>query len=178
MRLKLLYSTLLCISGLAACRPDIHVSAGQKRYFDLAKFIHTDSARLSKAQTAVLKTVVQNNSAPQTKRIKITNWGQELNLFAASDINKPAWRDSYKIVKGGDSVVYTALQQDLTTRRMVVYGTPGKVKKISVDNFTKNMLYQTTEHLVYYPDSLYEIDKLQKVRFIGSNRYLIIGKIK
>jgi len=168
---------LLCISGLAACRPDVHVNAGSKRYFDLRAFINADSAKLVKANASVTKTVTHNNSSPQTKRIVIKNWGQELNLFAASDINKPAWRDSYQITKKGDSVVYTALLPELFTRRISIRSNSGKVFKIEISNATKNLLYKTTEHLTYYPDSLYIIDKQQQVKLMGSNRYLIKGEI-
>jgi len=168
---------LLCISGLAACRPDVHESAGNKRYFDLKAFINADSSRLSKAHIAVTKTVIHNNNGKQTKRLVIKNWGQELALFAASDINKPAWRDSYQITKQGDSVIYTALLPELFTRRISIQTINGTVKKVAIHNATQNLLYKTTEHLVYYPDSLYLIDKEQKVKLMGTNRYLISGQI-
>jgi hypothetical protein len=171
------FSILLCISGLAACRPDVHVNASSKRYFDLKAFINADSVKLVKANASVIKTVTHNNSSPQTKRIIIKNWGQELGLLAASDINKPAWRDSYRITKKGDSVIYTALLSQLFTRRISIQSTNGKVLKIEISNATKNLLYKTTEHLTYYPDSLYLIDKQQQVKLMGSNRYLIKGEI-
>lgn len=171
-------SLILCLSGLAACRPDVHESAGNKRYFDLKAFINADSSKLSKAKVTVTKTVTHNNRNKQTKRLAIKNWGQELALFAASDINKPAWRDSYKITKQGDSVVYTAMLPELFTRRISIQNTNGKVLKIDITNATQNLLYKTTEHLIYYPDSLYVINKEQKVKLMGSNNYLISGKIE
>jgi hypothetical protein len=171
-------AVLVCAAGLASCRPDVQVGSSDKRYFDLKGYITADTARLNKLRPAVTKTVTHNTSGAQTKRLAISNWGRELDLFTASDINKPAWRDSYRIQKSGDSVIYTALFPELVTRRIAVQTVKGVVKKISVSNFTKNLLYQTTENLVYYPDSVYLIDKLQKVKIIGSNRYLIVGKIK
>jgi hypothetical protein len=176
-RTKLILSLLICISVLAACRPDVQVN-GAKRYFDLKGFVNADSALLIKNHAVVSKTVWHNESAPLTKQIKVNNWGQELSLFAASDINKPAWRDSYKILNQGDSVVYTAVDPHLITRRMVVQTVNGVVKKIRVDNFTQNLLYKTSEHLVYFPDSLYLIDKLQQVKLMGANHYMIRGVIK
>lgn len=172
---KLLCSVLLCIFALASCRPDVHESAGSNRYFDLKGFINADSARLNRVNPLVTKTVEHNNQGSQTKQITITNWGQELGAFSASDINKPAWRDGYSINKEGDSVIYLALMPELVTRRMVIQQSGKSIKKIHIENFTKNLLYQTTEHLVYYPDSLYVIDKLQEVKVIGSNRYVIKG---
>jgi hypothetical protein len=174
---KLILSFFICISVLAACRPDVQVN-GAKRYFDLKGFIHADSGRLNNGHAVVSKTVWHNGGNQQTKQITVSNWGQELSLFAASDINKPAWRDSYKILNQGDSVVYTAMDLHLITRRMVVQTVKGKVQKISVNNYTQNLLYKTTEHLTYYPDSLYLIDKLQQVKLMGANHYVIRGVIQ
>jgi len=168
---------IICVLGLAACRPDTHVNASSKHYFDLKAFINADSSHLSKAGALVTKTVSQNNSYTQTKNLVIKNWGQELALFTASDINKPAWRDSYKITKQGDSLVYTALLPELFTRRISIRSNEEKVVRIDISNATQNLLYKTTEHLTYYPDSLYLIDKQQQVKLMGNNRYLISGKI-
>ena len=168
---------MICISVLAACRPDVQVN-GAKRFFDLKSFVNADSARLIKNHAVVSKTVWHNESAPQTKQITVSNWGQELSSFAASDINKPAWRDSYKIQNQGDSVVYTAIDPHLITRRMVVHTVNGQVKRIRVDNFTENLLYKTSEKLTYFPDSLYLIDKLQQVKLMGANHYVIKGLIQ
>lgn len=176
--LKTLFICAIGTSGLLSCKPDVHVNSAEKRYFDLKKFINSDSARLNKLAPLVLKTAQHNSDQAQTKRLKINNWGQELALFSASDINKPAWRDSYQISQQNDSVIYTALYPELVTRRMVITKKGQKIEKISIDNLTKNLLYQTQERLVYYPDSLYLIDKEQKVKLIGANRYKITGKIK
>lgn len=174
----LTYIILFTVSGLYACKPDIRETDASLKYFDLKKFIDADTARLNKLRPLVTKTVLHNQDAAQTLQLRIDNWGRELDLFAASDINKPAWRESYAIAQAGDSITYTAKDSKLTTRRMVIYQTGNTVKKIAIHNFARNILYQTTEKLVYYPDSLYLIDKLQQVRFLGDNRYLIRGKIK
>lgn len=175
--IQLLCGVILCISGLAACQPDVHKQSAGKKYFDLKGFIGIEAAKLNKAHTTVNKTVDHNNSAgTQTKTIKI-NWEKELGLFTASDINKPAWQDSYRIEQKGDSVIYTALQPELATRRLVIWKDNGKVEKIAIDNATHNLLYHTTEKLLYYPDSLYLINKIQKVKLMGENRYLIKGEI-
>jgi len=176
--LRILFTAAVCTSGLLACKPDVHISNAEKRYFDLKQFIDADSVRLNKQAPLVLKTVQHNSDGAQTKRLIIRNWGQELELFSASDINKPAWRDSYQIQQQGDSVVYTALYSELVTRRIVISKKGQEVKKITIENFTKNFLYKTQEHLVYYPDSLYLIDKEQNVKLIGTNRYKITGKIR
>ncbi|QJD94808.1 hypothetical protein HH214_02400 [Mucilaginibacter robiniae] len=160
-----------------ACKPDVKSTEGSVKYFELKKFIKADSARLTRAQVIVTKTVQHNNSVSETKQLRIVNWGRELEPFSASDLNKPAWRQSYTIQQAADSIIYTAKYSELITHRMVIYKQDKTVKKIIISNYTKNLLYQTTEQLVYFPDSLYLIDKLQQVKFLGSNRYQIKGTI-
>ena len=79
----------------------------------------TDTARLNKLNTAVLKTVT-DNGATESKKVKIDNWGRELDLFIASDINKPAWKDSYTITGDSDLILYKAKDQELKMREMVI----------------------------------------------------------
>ena len=45
-------------------------------------------------------------------------------------------------------------------------------------NHTKNMLYENTEKLSYFPDSLYLIQKKQRVRLLGTDTYRISGLFK
>jgi hypothetical protein len=49
---------------------------------------------------------------------------------------------------------------------------------LMVFNVINNSLFQTREKLTYYPDSLYRIQRKQHVRFLGTNDYLIEGKLK
>jgi hypothetical protein len=76
-----------------------------------------------------------------------------------------------------DSITtYTAISPELKTQRIIVDKENGKVKSINIYNHTKNMLYETSENLSYYPDSVYSIDKTQHVLLLGNNRYIITGK--
>jgi hypothetical protein len=161
--------------GFTACRPDVKETKGQFKYFDLKGFFKADTARLNHANLMVTKTV-NHNGHSETKTLKILNWGNELDLFASSDINKPSWRDSYDTITRGDTMTYKAKTPDLKTRELSVVKSSGKVRYIHILNHTKNMLYETTEQLIYLPDSIYTIDKTQHVTLLGSNRYIIKGK--
>jgi len=176
--IKLFAGILLLSVNLNACKPDVRENGAALKFFDLKKLIHADSARLTQAKVRVFKTVTHNNSGSQTKQVSIADWGRELNLFAASDINKPAWRQSYTTQKAGDSTTYLATDEKLTMQRMVVYKKQGKVLQIHITNTTKNLLSQSAEQLIYYPDSLYIINKQQQVMLLGRNSYLIKGIIK
>jgi len=122
---------------------------------------------------------VTHNGSSETKKIHIDNWGSELSLFIQSDINKPAWRDSYSIQNDADnSIIYTAKTPELKTRKIIVTkNKDNSIKWIMIYNASENFLYQTTEVLNYIPDSLYTIKKKQHVRFMGTNNYYIKGTL-
>lgn len=164
---------MLC---LTACKSTGKQSAASLKYFDIKGYFEKDSLRLTKQNKPVIK-IVTHNGVTQRKKVRIANWGTELALFKQSDINKPAWKNSYEVIMNGDIITYKARDTDLTTREIVIMADKQKVKSIIIFNRTKNILYQTTEKLSYFPDSLYLIEKYQKVRLMGSNKYTIEGQI-
>lgn len=176
--LSALVTGFLFTSGLTSCRPDVKESGNAMKYFDLKGFFRADSARLNRMHPQVTKTVFHNDDQ-QTKQVTIGNWGEELALFSNSDINKPAWRQSYAVLTTPGFIIYTATDPELTTRRIAISrdSSTKKVKWILINNVTKNLLYSSAEKLTYYPDSLYIIEKKQSIRLIGINRYRIRGVI-
>jgi len=165
---------LFFISALTACAPDKTSTTASTKYFDIKGYFHTDSARLTKLNKPVFKTVY-HNGVTEKKRVHIDNWGTELSLFSESDINRPAWKDSYNILQEGNILIYQAKDPELKTREILIKRVDGKLVYILIANYTKNALYQTKEVLSYFPDSLYQINKIQTVRLLGTNRYQIKG---
>ena len=168
---------LFLLLAAASCAPETKNDKGQLSYFDIKKYFADEAARLSKKYPHITKTVSYNGQQ-ETKEVAIKHWQQELNLFIESDINKPAWKNSYIIYKCDTGITYLNVDSTLHTRQLTVLLKKDKVTGIKVDNVTDNMLYQTTESLVYYPDSLYVIEKHQKVRLLGRNDYKRTGKFK
>ncbi len=161
---------------LPSCKPEIKNDGATAKYFDLKAYFKADAARLSGIKKSTLKTVTHNGTT-ESKEVNINNWERELSLFSESDINKPAWRDSYKVQTTPTMVIYMATDDDLKTREIIINKTGGKVKYITIYNYTKNILYYTNEKLTYIPDSIYKIEKTQYVRLLGLNKYVIIGKL-
>ncbi|QQL48458.1 hypothetical protein [Mucilaginibacter ginkgonis] len=164
---------LLCIYG---CKPDVKEFKGQYKYFDLKGFMRTDSARLVASNPLVDKSV-SHNGAVETRQLKIANWGNELSMFTNSDINRPAWRNSYQTKTLGDSTIYLSNEPDLKTKRLIIVKHGDKVASIHIVNHTENLLFEANEDLTYVPDSLYIISKKQQVLILGSNNYLVKGRI-
>jgi hypothetical protein len=165
----------LLISGLYACKPDI--KDNRKKFFDVAAYFKGEAKRLTKLSPPVTKTA-KHNTDTQTKLVTIKNWPGELDMFIASDINKPSWRDSYTVTTSGDITIYKAKFPELKTREVMIKKACGKVNYVLILNYSENLLYTNTEKLSYFPDSLYEVVKRQRVRLIGENRYKIQGFFK
>jgi hypothetical protein len=161
----------------SACKPDIKETGAAVKYFDIKQYFAGEIKRLTGLNKPVEKSVGQNG-AIENKKVTINNWGQELDLFAEADINRPAWKNSYTIQDNDGLLVYRAKYPELKMREMVIKKDGEKVKWILIFNKTKNILYQTTEKLSYFPDSLYDIEKDQKVRLLGANHYEIKGLMK
>ena len=163
--------------GIASCKRDSNAAADTGKFFDIKGYFEADSVRLTIENPLVTKTVT-HNKVPETQKVHIANWGTELSLFTQSDINKPAWRNSYDVSTTGDISIYRAKYPSLKTQEVVVKKENDKLKWIMIINHTKNILYENTEKLSYFPDSLYLIQKKQSVRVLGTDTYRISGLFK
>lgn len=160
-----------------ACKPGKEETNTALRYFDIKGYFTADTSRLNKLDKPVFKTIT-HNGVTESKKIKISNWGQELDQFIGADINRPAWKNSYTIVSNDSAVVYKAKDKSLRVREILIRRNKQKIKEITISTLTENILYKTTEKLSYYPDSLYSIEKYQQVRLMGSNHYSIRGLMR
>jgi hypothetical protein len=167
----------ILLQNLLSCKGDSR--AGAMKFFDLKGYFTNEAARLTRLNPEINKTAVYNKQS-ETKKVHITNWSTELSIFSESDINKPAWRGSYKRSDAEGITTYTAIDTTLKTQYIIVKKQGDKVKLISIFNHTKTTLFgkslhQTWENLVYVPDSLYRIQKKQYTRILGFNNYFIKG---
>lgn len=158
----------------SACKPNINNGGMAPKYFDITRYFAAEATRLTKLNSPVLKTVMENKNV-ETKQVFIKDWNTELDFFKSADINKPAWKDSYSVDTSGGFLIYKAKDQNLKTLELIVKKQGAKVKWILIFTRTKNLLYETREKLTYYPDSLYLIQKKQFVRVLGTNLYTIKG---
>lgn len=176
-RNSLLIPAFIVLLGIASCKRDSNAAADTGKFFDIKGFFEADSARLTKENPLITKTVT-HNKIPETQKVHISNWGTELSLFIQSDINKPAWRNSYEVKATGNITIYRAKEPSLKTREVVIKKENDQLKWIMIINHTKNILYENTEKLSYFPDSLYLIQKKQSVRVLGTDTYRVNGLFK
>jgi len=176
-RIAALLSGMALVAGWPACKPDVKDTGQSLKYFDISDYFTKDAIRLTNENRMVFKTVIHNRDT-ESKKVHIADWGLELSLFKEADINRPAWKNSYKVIDEDSTLIYMAKYPELKMREMIVKKGKGKIKWILIYNKTKNILYQSTEKLSYFPDSLYSIKKDQRVRLTGNNRYRIQGVLE
>jgi len=176
-RSALFTTSFILLLGIASCKRDSNATVDTKAFFDIKGYFEADSARLTKVNPLVTKTATHNH-VPETQKVHITNWGTELSLFTQSDINKPAWKNSYQANTTDNITIYLAKDPSLKTQKVVIKKENDKLKWIMIINHTKNILYENTEMLSYFPDSLYLIQKKQRVRVLGTDTYRISGLLK
>ncbi|SDL95273.1 hypothetical protein SAMN05421813_10437 [Daejeonella rubra] len=161
---------------LLSCKP-AEEKAFKAPYADIKGFFEAEVLRLTRNKSAVDKTIEQNGLS-ETKTSLSIDWENELSLFTGSDINKAAWQDSYKIIEDSSSVSYHAIDPNLRTREIrIIKDINGKPRQIKIKNISRNYLYESSETLIYIPDSAYSIDKNQKVILLGKNSYRINAEI-
>ncbi len=159
---------------LTCCSNNQKAFNAEDSYFDIKGFFDKEARRLESLEPPVRKLVRHNNNQ-ETRFNKIDNWKAELQMFADSDINRPAWKNSYRVENKGEVTVYITTDNKLKTKRIEVISLNNKVKSIFILNKVENELYSTTEDLQYHVDSLYRIDKRQSTRLIGRDHFLIEG---
>lgn len=147
----------------------------KRRFLDIKGYVSQEVKRLEKQKATIDKTV-SKNGVPEIRKSLSPDWNIELALFSESDINKPAWIDSYSVNFDGSNVSYNALDNKLRTRSIVIKkNKSGKLTELMVVNRTSNYLYSSSEELLYIPDSIYRIIKKQDVILLGKNNYKIFG---
>lgn len=96
-------------------------------------FIREQVTLLQNRQPTAVKTVQEAGKKTETKTLRNPNWHKELETFAELDINKPAFRNAYKITRQTDSAgAVTEIYQKKP-------GTDGDIQLLTV---TKNASQQ------------------------------------
>jgi hypothetical protein len=160
---------------LAACGSSSPKEEAPALYFDLKGYIEKEVTRLNHLKPIVDKTVVVNNQA-ERKKVKVENWTDELTVFLDADINKSAWQGLFDVSKSDTLETYRSNDDKVYVKSLQVERKNKEVTGITILLNTKNYLYQSTDTLRYYPDSLYEIRKQQHIKLLNPKQYRISGK--
>lgn len=144
-------------------------------YFDLKGYFEKEALRLMKSNPVFAKTVMVNGNS-ETKQMQIADWAKELSAFSDADINRSAWIGLFRIERAKAREVYTSDNEKVPVKEVLITKRNGEVSGIRILIKTANMLYNSSDTLSYYPDSLYQINKKQEIRLLSEKNYLITGK--
>jgi outer membrane lipoprotein-sorting protein len=186
MNLRLLFLLLLFV--LAACSPEAN-QARTGQYFNLASFIEAQISDLDSLHPTVEKTV-GSGQAQETRRISAINWTKELDLFLQSDLNKPAYRNSYQVEKKGEqTVIYRSIPGEEVTVKYLKIETDaatGKPRTVEVTMTSENYLYNSEKKLLLHcsPDTQghwlvrdYQVSGYQQLAFFNKKPFEVKGRV-
>ncbi len=146
-------------------------------YFDIKGYFEKEAIRLNKLDLSTEKSVAIDGEKEQ-KLVKISDFNQELSAFIAADINKASWRGAFVVTKQNEIVRYTTENKKIPVSAVKIAYRNNKLKSIQLVVKTDNILYQSIDTLSYFPDSLYEIKKTQKIKLLKEKKYVVVGKFK
>ena len=144
-------------------------------YFDIKNYFEQEANRLTPLHLMVNKTVSIDGKSEERK-IKISDFNKELNIFISSDINKASWRGEFKVNKRENETTYTTENIKIPVKNVRIQFDNNAVKSIRIVVKTDNILYHSTDTLNYIPDSLYQIKKTQKIKLLKKKEYNIVGR--
>ena len=154
-----------------------------KVYFSLQDFFQSEIDKLQSKQVVLHKYAFLNGKT-EKKALHEIDWKTEFGAFLNSDINKPAWKDSYKIdssanLQGQKQITYTALKPDLRTQKIAIhFGKDGiHPTFIQVVNQSKNPIYDATENLKYEVEKGYTIENEQQIMWMEKDNFKIEGEL-
>ena len=144
-------------------------------YFDIKGYFVKEALRLNKTNPQVKKQVIVNGTS-ETIVSHITDWQKEFAIFVNADINKASWKGSFKADNNSESEHYTSSNKKIPVKDVIINMSKGKIRKVEIIIANKNILYVSGDTLIYYPDSLYQIKKHQKIKLLNAKSYQITGK--
>jgi hypothetical protein len=165
-------STLLLIFLLGACNTAPGNKVVSRQYFDLKGYVSAAAQRLNQLNPQVDKTVTINQSA-EHKKLKVTDWQKELSVITDADINKSAWQGLFRVSRKQNSISYISDNEKVPVKSLTVSYKDGKPVGIDILMETTNLLYTSRDILTFYPDSIYQVRKTQKIKLLNKKEYQV-----
>ncbi|WP_052354121.1 hypothetical protein [Flectobacillus major] len=178
--MKNILASLFLMLSLVSCHQQ--VEQNNLKYFDLKGTFETQIKKLSQRKPSVVKSVKAGNTTDTQTKI-IQDWEKELEFFVQTDINKPAFINSYQIEES-DSLIRYILKpnEHNTVKSIIIKKKAGVIVAFDALVSDTNYLYSSERRLNAYFDkgSLtdYYIDGYQQLVFGDKKAYTIKGIIK
>lgn len=175
--MKQLIMLTFVLSALISCNSANEHQKNEGNYFDVKGYISGEANKLAKEKRQIRKTVSVDGSTEE-KTLFIEDWHTELSAFIDAEINRKSWEGLFRVHKTADAVTYTTTDSKVPVKVLKIKYSGDRLKELQIIVTNSNMLYTSEDSLSYYPDSLYQIHKTQKIRFLKEKRYQVTGKLK
>jgi hypothetical protein len=180
------FCLLALLIGLLGCKPRqaSRVQAGmQQEYFSLKKYFteQIDSFMQDSGRMALMK-VVSMNQHTDTVWMPLTrqNLMTIFQPFMALDIDRPAFRDMYRIesfqdsITGKITIIYTSLGAITKPYQIYLQVNPAhSIHSIYVKSMTDNFLYHTSKQLLYQAGKSVELITYEHMQLFAPRRIYV-----
>lgn len=170
---------LLLFFSLVSCEKTAD-SSGSKAalYYDIEKFFKNEANVLDSLNISINK-VVESKGEIESKWISEVNFIKELDAFISAGINKPAWRDAFRVDttvtdNATSKIKYTSINDDkvlIKEAELLFVNNSCIFVRIRKEN--KNLFYQFKQELEYRKAKGYFIKSEQNLKWIYSSEYAI-----
>lgn len=167
LNIKIRLLPFLAVLLLTSCEsPDIKTN--RMSYFDLKSYFEKQQEILQIKKIG-LKKFITKDSLTEEKYIQIVNWQEELKPFEECDINKPSWKNSYKIdslIDGGMLFIkYIAIDSILKIKKITLVFERDSLTSLTIEKNTGSPYFDYTTTLNYFPLKAFSITTSQKIIF-------------
>ncbi|RZK48381.1 MAG: hypothetical protein EOO99_10310 [Pedobacter sp.] len=178
--LKIKAATIVGLSlgclALFSCTPE-STTLSSHSYFDLNGFLDSEISRLKDKHNVIEKTI-NINGLLETRVVKNADFEKELALFREGDINKNAWKDGFSNDSNDKFIQYLRIDDKIPVKLLRIEKNQQGIVGITIIIERKNLLYLTSDTLIYIPSKGYEIKKYQKLKIASPKTYSITGKYR
>lgn len=119
-------------------------------YFDLEKYNEglLDSIKIRRSVTKT----VRLNEVEEVQNIEDYDMSPELAMMNKYNIDKASLAGKYDLKEEGNTLTYTANEDDLITRVLTIEKSNNEVSKIQIQGLQKSILSQSKQTIVFIPE--------------------------
>ncbi|MBX7205224.1 MAG: hypothetical protein K1X81_07350 [Bacteroidia bacterium] len=174
-------SPVILFFVLAACENVKDKAAASNKYFSLTQFANEVEADIARDTTRNFEKKVTINGKSEVKNSIKPDWNTDLELLRQMDINKPSWQLSFSqtetALPNGQLIRISASDSMPQVKEVrIVKDKKGKVREVFAIKHTQNLLYELTQSVHYFTDSLYQIKSSQKIWLLGDKEFFLETK--
>jgi len=166
---------------LSACTPsETDIDTKSNEYIDISGFFKEEANRLNDLNASLEKSL--NNGASNEIVLRTdVDWTEELNPFIDIDLNKPAYKNGYKIdtinINSGYQIKYSSIDESLELKSVSIDFIKEQIQKIIVIHKKDNIYYLSKEELIYETGKSFHIKVRNELKTGKPIQFGITGTI-